>query len=397
VSSTRSTYQKIAVFSLVATAELASCKSAKRHADESGATAGGASDGAAVVALVAGADPVGVDAGPNNAAPTGDTTLDGRFPDGAERVFTGTMGKSVKIVARLTRAADQLSGRYFYERKGIDLELRGSLTSAGLSLDEVGMGAKKSGHLAGAIDDAGNIDGTWTDARGKHPLPFHLAYAPPAWTPSRPLRLYKKRAHFSQRPKIKEPDALLKACTLDAEYPEIDGSLEPAAEAKANASLRPKSATPDATCETAEENDVKYEVSLNQSGVLSVVFDTSWCCGAHPSYSRQFVNLAVETGSSITLSRLLAPGARAKLVGFLLPLVQRTAHEIELDQTTELLKQLTEDPAEFSVERGGLRFSAFNSQPHVIQSAFAEGYFLPFARLAPLLREPSPLAALLRD
>lgn len=335
-------------------------------------------------------DPPPVEA---EAAPTPDF-----LDDGAGRVFKGTLGKGLRVVMRLDRAAQVVRGRYFYESKGIDIDIEGTVSPDGaVALDEAAAPSKKSGHFAGTIDDQGNFTGTWTDGKGRRTLPFRLSFSPPAWTAGSPVPLYKKRVHLAKKAKMKDPSGLLKTCTLDAEYPEIDGALDPLLEMKLNGALRPKSTVLELVCDAPETNDVKYNVSLNQSGVVSVVFETEWCCGAHPSYGREFVNLSVGTGERLTLARLLSPDARPKLVGFLLPAVQATAHEIELDKTTEVLKQLTEKPAEFSIEPGGLRFSAYNSQPHVIQAAFADGFFLPFSRIASLLRDPGPLDGLLRD
>jgi hypothetical protein len=87
--------------------------------------------------------------------------------------------------------------------------------------------------------------------------------------------LFKKHVHWTKRPSEIDPSGILKACSLDADYPEIAGVFEPAVEEKLNAAL--------------------------------------------------------------------------------------------------------------------LRFSAFNSQPHVIQALYADGFFVPYPKLAGVLSNPGPL------
>src|SRR5262249_49027764 len=147
--------------------------------------------------------------------------------DGGERVFKGTLGKGVRLVMRLGRAGQSLRGRYFYENKGIDLDLEGTLGPDGsVALDELAAPNKKSGRFAGAIDDQGSFTGSWTDARGRRSLPFRLTSPSPSWTAGGPIPFYKKRVHLARKAKTKDPSGLLKGCTLDAEYLEIDGMLD---------------------------------------------------------------------------------------------------------------------------------------------------------------------------
>jgi hypothetical protein len=327
----------------------------------------------------------------------------GKIPEGVERVYRGTIGTDLAVVLRLKRQGGALTGQYFYEKKGVDLDLSGVLADDGhLVMDErvapvttAQKPAKVTGHFDGAFDAGGALTGTWTDEARQHPLPFRLERSAPAWASGTPVTLYKKRVHLVRKPEQPETSPILKECSFDASYPEVDGVFDPEVEAKINAKLHIKLAIPDPRCETAESNELSYAVSLNRAGVLSVVFDNNWCCGAHPAYSREFVNLTVPDGEIITLAGVLTPNARPKLGSLLRPLIAKLGdNDAPVDADKELIEQLTLKPADFSIEDKGLRLSAFNSQPHVIQSLFAAGFFIPFTKLAGLLKTPGPLDTL---
>jgi hypothetical protein len=323
----------------------------------------------------------------------------GKIPDGAERVYKGTIGSELAVVVRLRRQGSTLAGRYFYEKKGVDLDLSGALADNGhVALDEHTVPKKRTGQFEGAFEKDGTLAGTWKDEGGQHPLPFRLQPIAPAWTAGSPVTLHKKRAHLVRKPERPDTSPILKECSFDAAYPEVDGVLDPVVEAKINAKLHIKLAVPDARCESAESDELSYDVSFNRTGILSVVFDNNWCCGAHPSFSREFVNLTIPDGNEITLAGLFAPDARPKLAGLLRPLIAKLGNgEPFPGDDKELLDQLLKKPANFSIEDKGLRLSAFNSQPHVIQSMFAEGFLLPYPKLAALLKIPGPLDPLIHQ
>jgi len=240
------------------------------------------------------------------------------------------------------------------------------------------------------------VTGTWKDENGQHPLPFRLQAIAPAWTAGSAVTLYKKRVHLVRKPEQPDTSPLMKECSFDSAYPELDGVFDAPVEAKLNAALHINLATPEPRCETAESNELTYSVSLNRAGILSVLFENAFCCGAYPSYAREFVNLTIPDGNAITLGNLFAPKARPKLTALLRPMIAKLGGDAELGpDDSELLDQLIKKPADFTIEEKGLRLSAFNSQPHVIQSMFAEGFLLVYPKIAGLLKVPGPLDPLL--
>jgi hypothetical protein len=317
------------------------------------------------------------------------------LPDGVERIYKGKIGDDLSVVVRLVRQGAALNGRYFYEKKGIDLMLTGALDARRFTLEErASIAGKISGRFEGTVEANSQLAGTWKDAQGQHPLPFRLEPVVPAWTAGSPVPLYQKHVHLVRKPELQGTSPLMKDCTFNASYPEVDGVFDPRIEAKINDKLHIKLAVPEPRCEQAESNELSYRVSLNSRGILSVVFDNDWCCGAHDAFSQVFVNLTVPDAQPLTLAGLLAPNARPKLAALARPLVAKLSDaDLESNDIQEVLDQLTRDPADFSIDEKGLRLSAFNSQPHVIQSMFAEGFSIPFAKLRGILRTPGPLDA----
>jgi hypothetical protein len=186
-------------------------------------------------------------------------------------------------------------------------------------------------------------------------------------------------------------DAL--SCSLDAEYPAVKG-LPGAVEARINALLRPNGPLLESDCDVATSYEIRYQIALNEVGYLSVVFDGDWCCGAHPEFSKRFVNLRIRDGQVLTLAELFRPRAAQALSLRLLPFARQALVDDNPMPPDEWLAELTRDPSDFSLERGGLRFSLFNAAPHVVKAAFNDGFFLSCQELETLARHPGPLDAL---
>ena len=84
------------------------------------------------------------------------------------RVFTGTLGK-MPIVLELNFQADEVTGRYFYEKYHRDLELSGSLQSETLTLTEGNnrYGADKPLPTLKLQETANSWQGEWKSPKGK--------------------------------------------------------------------------------------------------------------------------------------------------------------------------------------------------------------------------------------
>jgi hypothetical protein len=181
------------------------------------------------------------------------------------------------------------------------------------------------------------------------------------------------------------------SCSVDAEYPAVKG-LGGALEARINALLAAKQPVLEPDCDFATSYEIRYKVAVNEAGYLSVVFDHNFCCGAHPSYSKHFVNVDAREGKALTFATLFRKDA-GKAVSALLLQPMRQALVNDPEPSAEWLAELSQDPRDFWLERGGLRFSLFNAAPHALQAAFEDGFFLSCRQLQQLARRPGPFDA----
>ena len=214
--------------------------------------------------------------------------------------------------------------------------------------------------------------------------------------PGDSLRLVKKTKKLVRKAKSKHPSGIVDGCTDDVSYPEILGSFDATQGAKLEKKLFPIPVPIDPVCDIPYEFEVGYDVRVNQSGVLSVVYDTASCCGAHPSFAKKFVNLSVPKGDALTLKGLLQPTALPRLRELLRPLLKKRFEggdfEADID---EVLDQLTLAPADFSISPRALELSVFNSQPHVVQALYQDPFVVSFEKLSGSFRTPGPLDPLL--
>jgi hypothetical protein len=179
-----------------------------------------------------------------------------------------------------------------------------------------------------------------------------------------------------------------RSCEVDAEYPAVKG-LGGAVEARINALLAPKRPLLEPECDVATSYEIRYRVALNDPGYLSVVFDHNWCCGAHPSYSKRFVNVNTRDGKPLTFATLFKPGAAKAVSTRLLPLTRQALVD-DPNPSEEWLAELSRDPSQFWLERGGLRISLFNTAPHAVQAAFEDGFFFSCHELSEFALRPGP-------
>ena len=312
-----------------------------------------------------------------------------------ERLFKGRIGDESRVVVRLRIENERARGRYFYEATGGDLTLDGSFERGALELTEQTLDGRASGRFRAMLQPDGSVTGSWEAVSGKRRLPLELRPVMPAWESGAPLPVMKKHARLVRSARARHPLPDIKQCIDDFSYPEVVGAFDAATEDKLNTRLLPKSIPIEADCDTGYEYEVTHTVHLNRSGILSVSYDHAYCCGAHPSYTKSFVNLLLPSNNELELAGLLQPDAVPKLQRLLTPAVTATAKEVESPDTSEVMNALTRSPADFVVEDSGLRLSAFNSQPHAIQAAYQAGYLVSYAELRPLLVRPGPLDALL--
>jgi hypothetical protein len=210
----------------------------------------------------------------------------------------------------------------------------------------------------------------------------------PASRSASALTLETRHARDSKPAKQSSPGVDARSCSVDAEYPAVKGLGGPI-EARINALLAPKRPLLEPDCDVATSYEIRYRIALNDAGYLSVVFDHNWCCGAHPSYSKRFVNVNTRDGKPLTFAMLFKPGAAKAVSTQLL----RQARQVLVDEpapSEQWLAELSQDPSQFWLERGGLRISLFNAAPHAVQAAFEDGFFFSCQELAQFALRPGP-------
>ena len=207
--------------------------------------------------------------------------------------------------------------------------------------------------------------------------------------PASALTLTTKRLQLSKPAQREQPGVADRSCSIDAEYPVVRGAGADLTR-RLDAALEPQ-AKLEPECDFATSQEIRYTVALNDGEYLSVIYDSNWCCGAHPSYTKRFVNLRVADATLVTLDDAFRANAAQALAQRLTQLAQKTLPS-DLELTAESLATYAENPQNFSLEAGGVRFSLFNETPHAIQSAFEEGFLLRCEELRPLLKESGSLA-----
>jgi hypothetical protein len=87
------------------------------------------------------------------------------------------------VLARLAHDGDAVHGRYFYEKIGVDIALKGTLSSDGDLRMVEGPERAPSGHFEGTCNPStGALTGAWTSPNGKS-APFTLARIAPTYPP----------------------------------------------------------------------------------------------------------------------------------------------------------------------------------------------------------------------
>jgi hypothetical protein len=207
--------------------------------------------------------------------------------------------------------------------------------------------------------------------------------------PGDALALEKRHIRRSRPARQPQPGIDQQTCAIDAEHPVVTSGLDAKTRERINEQLRPKEAVLEAECDFATSYEVRYHVVLNERGLLSVVFDGNWCCGAHPTYSKRFVNLRVRNGRAFTLPELFPARALPEIRSRLRAQVRKQLEAAgDTDVSDEWIEELVQQLRDFSFERGGVRFSLFDFAPHVIKALFESGFFFSCKELESLGLNP---------
>ncbi len=80
--------------------------------------------------------------------------------------YSGKMGKNLEVVFDITNINGQVSGYYYYLKKGIDIELIGEIKEDSLILYELNWDKNKTALIKGKLNQK-NISGRWINLLGK--------------------------------------------------------------------------------------------------------------------------------------------------------------------------------------------------------------------------------------
>lgn len=91
-----------------------------------------------------------------------------------DRKYAGTVGETAKATMHLVRDEERVSGEYAYTSVGRSIALTGTAAPDGSIALQESVAGKSTGQLKGQLANDGTFSGTWTNAEGQKPLPFHF-------------------------------------------------------------------------------------------------------------------------------------------------------------------------------------------------------------------------------
>lgn len=90
------------------------------------------------------------------------------------KTLEGKIGDKNDIVAKLTSNSGQISGTYFYKKKGGNIQVKGTIDSIGnLAINEFDDKGNQTGMFKGKYSN-NRIDGNWSKPNGNNSMNFYL-------------------------------------------------------------------------------------------------------------------------------------------------------------------------------------------------------------------------------
>lgn len=91
------------------------------------------------------------------------------------KTFEGKINDSYDIVLKITSNDGQVTGNYFYNSKGVDIQVDGVLDDKGnLTLNEYDSNGNQTGVFNGIVSNNSKIEGVWSKPNGDKEMPFLL-------------------------------------------------------------------------------------------------------------------------------------------------------------------------------------------------------------------------------
>jgi hypothetical protein len=336
--------------------------------------------GISVVIAGCGGGGSGDDTGSGTGAATAATA-----PATLARSYQGTI-KDLKVMFRLAAQGTNVTGSYFYVGKPTDgqaITLKGTLTGNKLHLDE-SVAGKKTGQMDVTIAGS-KLTGTWAKPDGSSKLNLALDAIQPG-------TLLPVTRTISQSIPAKQPQSAdFKSCDLKADYIEVFGLADGAAEDAINKALAIQPEDPN--CDFPMSSTIKQEVKMNDSGILVVTGNEEDDGGAHPSESLLAFNFSEKTGKRLGGKDIFKPEALAKLQDLAIQSLDSSLSADDKQTASDEIKGVDLDAWNPEVSKDGIHVDLFNEFPHAIE-ALAPDLQLKWADIKDLLlpnTEISPL------
>jgi hypothetical protein len=292
------------------------------------------------------------------------------------------------VLVRLARVGPQITGRYFYEKGGIDIALRGASTGDAFSLSE-GESSKVTGTFEGRCDASGALAGQWKGAQGKTTA-FSLV-------PIQPGKAVAATKNFLFRRKTKDQNpGPVADCTVKETWTELFGLEDAHVEESVNQQglgvvhprLRPQELKDARTCESGFEIEYSERIDPKPHDVASVVRTGygMWDGAAHPNNFIDYAayTLDLKTGKRSTAALVFAKDPT--------PIALHCFANGDDDSASYAANFSKE---QFSIELTGIHFYG-NGFGHAMSVATGQGPTVSFAILLRdgYLRKDSPFARL---
>ncbi len=340
----------------------------------------------------------------------------GTAPSDQARRFRGTIDYKHKIEMRLARVGDSLTGTYVYEKVGTDINLKGTIDGKGnFTLQESDGSGKQTGEFEGVwreseAEPGATLEGRWAKAGGGEKVDFYLVEQFVDFVGAQKIVARE----------IKEDNEKRKY-SLNAEYPQIEGSADPHLEQFNKEVSGWIKKEVDEWKETAgrdpgEEDDspgmgedemtIRYDVRLATNDLVSLQFNVSVYehGAAHPSSYSKVINYDLKNGRRLNLADLFQPQADylQEIASYSINDLKRRSQQEKPDERLLNDQDIEEGAAakadnyqSWNITQKGLliTFDAYQVGPY---AAGPQTVVVPYSALKKMIRTDGPLAPFAR-
>jgi Protein of unknown function (DUF3298)/Deacetylase PdaC len=327
------------------------------------------------------------------------------------KYFKGSIGTSLDLQMKLVRDGDQLTGSYFYEKVGTQINLRGTVDKDGnLTLQEFDPSGKQTGVFKGlwrvdAADGLIKLAGNWSKPPGEKGDDKKTAFS----VHEEPINLSVGVELVGKQ--IKESNKKLMYEIL-AQYPQLNGGNNPnfpkfnqasrTTVMKDVAEFR-KAMAPEEGEEPPPEGSmgsdlgISYTVALAQDDLVSVKFDVSsyYQGAAHPNSYSAVLNYDLRNGKQLRLADLFNPGAKylQALSTYCIADLKKQAKDKGLldDQIQDGAAPVAKNYKSWTISKRGMGivFDAYQVGPYAAGPQFV---LVPYSALKELIKPDGPIA-----